>query len=552
MPFGMTPAPEVARDPDRLAALDEYDILDTVPEAEFDDLVTLACHLCAAPIGLISFVDRDRQWFKARHNFALPETDLGHSVCAHAVARGELLVIEDLAADPRTCTNPLVIDEPAVRFYAGAPLITPAGQVLGTICVIDHQPRPGGLRTDQAEDLVRLARQVMGLLEMRRVLLRRSRAVLGARRDSLVLRERLRASEAEIDERRSSERRQEALIAIGDALHASGSREASITAASRLLVETLGTARAGVGLRPVGADHLDIIADWVRPGLQSLVGRHKLCALRGAGGLRPGRISVRRNAAAEAGGAQIAIGLREQEPLEGVLFVQSDGPRDWSRAEMLFVQSVADRLSVSLAKRAALAKRELLARELEHRMKNTLSVVQALAAQTLRGLDDRGALDRLMRRLQALGKAHEVLLQESWSSAPIRPLVEASLALHGMDGRFEIAGPEMMLSPRATLSTSLLLHELGTNACKYGALSVPTGQVSVVWHIERPDDGDPVFVLGWCERGGPPARAPQHNGFGSRLIRAGLVGIGGGTLDYAPEGLTASFTAPVAAMTDAS
>lgn len=540
----MTHPPAAATDVVRLAALDEYEILDTAPEPEFDDIVALACRLCVAPVGLISFVDRDRQWFKARCNFDPPETDLSRSVCAHVVATGQLLVVEDLALDTRTRANPLVCEAPHIRFYAGAPLVTPSGQVLGSLCVIDHQPRPGGLDAEQTEDLLRLARQVMRLLEMRKVLLRRGHAVLGARRDSLVLRERLRASEAEISERRQSEQRQEALIAIGDALHQSHTREAATAAVTQLLVETLGAARAGIGLRAPGASGVDIVAERLREGAVD-PDPHGLEIL------RAGEVRVQRGVTDEAG-AQIAIGLREQEPMEGVLFVRDDGPREWSKAEVMFVQSVADRVSVSLAKRAALAKRELLARELEHRMKNTLSVVQALAAQTLRGLDDHGALERLMRRLQALGKAHEVLLQESWSSAPIRPLVEASLALHGMDGRFEVAGPEMMLSPRATLSTSLLLHELGTNACKYGALSVPAGQVAVSWHMEYPPGGEAVFVLDWHERGGPPAEPPRRHGFGSRLIRAGLIGIGGGALDYAPQGLTATFTAPLAAMTDAS
>ena len=102
----------------------------------------------------------------------------------------------------------------------------------------------------------------------------------------------------------------------------------------------------------------------------------------------------------------------------------------------------------------------------------------------------------------------------------------------------------MLLGPKATLSLSLLLHELATNAIKYGALSRETGRVAVEWRIDR-GGAEPTFVVGWRERGGPPARAPTRRGFGSRLIGMGLVGTGGAKLDYGEEGLEAQFSAPL-------
>ncbi|MET7243515.1 PAS domain S-box protein [Methylobacterium sp. EM32] len=174
--------PTALCDPDRLAALDSYAILDTLPERGFDDVVRLAGRLCDAPIALVSLVASTRQWFKARTGFPLPQTDLGRSVCAHALAQPEsLLVIPDLTRDPRTRDNPLVTAEPGIRFYAGAPLRTPEGHVLGTLCVIDYVPRPEGLTPSEADDLRALARQVMGQLALRRANAEQEAALRAAR-----------------------------------------------------------------------------------------------------------------------------------------------------------------------------------------------------------------------------------------------------------------------------------------------------------------------------------------------------------------------------------
>ncbi len=164
-------------DPERLSALDRYDILDTPAERGFDDIVSLACQLCRTPVALVSFVARDRQWFKARVGFNPCETPLSQSVCAHALGFDDLLVIPDLALDPRTAANTLVTGEPYLRFYAGAPLHTPEGISLGTLCVIDHEPRPGGLSPEQADALRALARQVMVQLELHRAVDNRGQAL---------------------------------------------------------------------------------------------------------------------------------------------------------------------------------------------------------------------------------------------------------------------------------------------------------------------------------------------------------------------------------------
>lgn len=161
----------------RLAALAGYAILDTPAEAGFDDIVLVASHLCQTPTALVSLVDRNRQWFKARIGFNPAQTPLSQSICSHALRQDGILVIPDLTLDPRTRDNALVTGDPHVRFYAGALLETPEGQRLGTLCVLDTAPRPEGLSSGQASGLEALARQVMAQLELRRVLDQRDAAL---------------------------------------------------------------------------------------------------------------------------------------------------------------------------------------------------------------------------------------------------------------------------------------------------------------------------------------------------------------------------------------
>lgn len=151
----------------RLAELVACHILDTAPEQVFDDIAALAAQLCAAPIALISLVDQDRQWFKAQVGIAVPQTHRDLALCAHAIrVPDEVMQVPDASEDARFLDHPLVCGDPGIRFYAGAPIITPTGHALGTVCVIDLQPRE--LADEQIEALRRLARLVSSLLQARR------------------------------------------------------------------------------------------------------------------------------------------------------------------------------------------------------------------------------------------------------------------------------------------------------------------------------------------------------------------------------------------------
>lgn len=153
----------------RVSALHRYAILDTLAERSYDDVVMLASQVCQTPIALISLVDTDRQWFKAKVGVEATETAREVSFCAHAiVCPDQPLIVSDARNDARFADNPLVLGEPNIRFYAGAPLVLPTGEALGTVCVADSKPRELG--PEQLEALGALSRQVVALLEMRRLL----------------------------------------------------------------------------------------------------------------------------------------------------------------------------------------------------------------------------------------------------------------------------------------------------------------------------------------------------------------------------------------------
>ena len=150
----------------RLNVLWQYDLLDTVPEAVFDDLTNLAALICEAPVALISLVDEKRQWFKSRIGVSVKETSRDVSFCAHAILQDGLFTVSDATKDPRFSGNPFVTGPQHIRFYAGVPLRSPDGYALGTLCVLDKEPRK--LRPEQKQAMRVLARHVETQLELRR------------------------------------------------------------------------------------------------------------------------------------------------------------------------------------------------------------------------------------------------------------------------------------------------------------------------------------------------------------------------------------------------
>jgi two-component system, NtrC family, sensor kinase len=161
----LMPANEV----ERVAALQKYAILDSEPEQGFDDLTLLASYICRTPIALISLVDESRQWFKSRIGITVSETPREVAFCSTAILSSEVMIVPDTLKDERFRNNPLVVSEPNIRFYAGAPLITEEGFALGTLCVVDRTPRE--FSPEQKEALKALSRLVLAQLEFRRNLI---------------------------------------------------------------------------------------------------------------------------------------------------------------------------------------------------------------------------------------------------------------------------------------------------------------------------------------------------------------------------------------------
>jgi len=200
------------------------------------------------------------------------------------------------------------------------------------------------------------------------------------------------------------------------------------------------------------------------------------------------------------------------------------------------------------------ARQQLMNREMAHRMKNTLAMVQAIVSQTLRrARSNQEAIQSINQRLSALGHAHTALTRTRWGNASIIEVIEGATAAHRADpARIRTEGPKMDLGAKAVLAITLALHELSTNAAKYGALSSDRGTVTIRWSLTG-GAADSRFHLRWIERGGPPVQPPQQRGFGSRLV-ADSVGAdlkGEAKLAFEPEGVTWTLDAPASAVLQA-
>jgi class 3 adenylate cyclase len=171
------PSPAPTNETERLAALHALNIIDSAPETAYDEIAELAAQICDCPVAYISFIDDDRRWLKARYGLptGVANAPRGNAVCATTICGTELFVVPDLKRDPRFANNPMVALEPPCRFYCGMPLITDEGYALGTLCVMDFEPRQ--LSFEQTEALRRLSHQVLAQLELRRKLIEHDQTI---------------------------------------------------------------------------------------------------------------------------------------------------------------------------------------------------------------------------------------------------------------------------------------------------------------------------------------------------------------------------------------
>jgi len=242
------------------------------------------------------------------------------------------------------------------------------------------------------------------------------------------------------------------------------------------------------------------------------------------------------------------------EEFEEIISREGRHPRVWSSTKAPLRDADGKVIglvgvSVEITERKRIEDRlQLMVNELNHRVKNTLATVQAIASQTLRG-GDPIVRQNLERRLMALAAAHDVLTREKWEGANIDDVVTGALAPFGDGGdyRFTVSGPSLRLLPRAALALAMGLHELTTNALKYGALSTLAGQVAINWQIV--EGASPALRLTWTESGGPPVIAPLRRGFGVRLIERSLAQDLGGKASVIfdqPSGIIGTIEAPLA------
>ena len=361
------------------------------------------------------------------------------------------------------------------------------------------------------------------------------------------------------------ERRRAYLLEIADTLRLIDDPDEILSTASRMMVERLNVGR--MGYAEVGDDdRVHVRGDWTAPGLESLAGRSFVLDDFGpslSSYLRRGidlavddvKLDPRTApsyAAYEAVQVRglILVSLVRDGRLDALFYAHDPKPRAWSREDVALMEDVAARTWQALARarveRQAGERQRLLINELNHRVKNTLATIQSLVHQTLRdGLVTRDARERLTERLLALSAAHNVLTRENWKSADLGEI--ASEALRPYDdppgSRIVASGPTARLAPNVALALSMALHELATNAVKYGGLSTAEGHVQVAWSREA--EGQ-AMVLDWRECGGPAVTAPTTSGFGTRLL-AGLAGELGGPakVTYDPAGVRCRLRVPV-------
>lgn len=204
------------------------------------------------------------------------------------------------------------------------------------------------------------------------------------------------------------------------------------------------------------------------------------------------------------------------------------------------------------AQQESVARQKILTAELQHRIKNILAMVSAIASQSLRGETVEEARGAFNGRLDALAHAHDVLIATAWRGSTLQTVLKNSLSMHlGENSRIDFSGPDVVLNAKQALSLSLGLHELATNAAKYGSLSGDTGEVSIRWTVDHQDDEyGAAFRLAWQESGGPEVAVPSRQGFGSRLLTRVLPADFNGrvSIDYAREGVSFVLTSPISGL----
>ncbi len=470
----------------RLDTLREYRIMDTGPEPAFDRVTKLVADLFEVPITLVSLVGDCRQWFKSAHGLGSTETPRDISFCDHVVVGEEAMVVTDARLDSRFAENPLVTGDPFIRFYAGVPLRAYNGAILGTLCIIDREPRPTlGFR--EMERLKDFATIIMAEADLRRIVAERDEA------------------------RRTLER----------ALDYSG------IATWQLDTRIDALRWRGATAELWGADYAtalqtsDAAFERIHPDDRAMV-----------------RAALDESMAS---GTPYAIEHRVLHPDRGVRWLGVRG--DWDvRDDDAALTGVCIDVTEQKSRQE---NANLLMRELHHRMRNlfaTVSAIISLTRHAARDVDD--YVERISSRLDALNRAQNVLLGANFMTGSMHALmreVEAAFP------RIRWSGPDLLLPENALVAMALVFNELATNAAKHGALTGENGLVEVSWSQDSEGTEPRLFRLNWAESGGatgvvPPARTS----FGTLLMERSVKNNLGGTIErrWEPGGLIVDIALP--------
>jgi PAS domain S-box-containing protein len=494
-PLGTPPAQEFCAEDARLSILAAHGGLATGSgeDAELSEIAAFAARLCDTPIAFVTLVTADAQYFVGRSGSDLVQTPRSSSFCAHAMLGAEPLEVPDASEDPRFADNPLVTGETHLRFYAGAPMISREGAPLGALCVIDSKPRPGGLTDLQRNGLILLSRAAM----------RRLHAV----------------------------RQQRAAHS-----HATASAK-TMREVADLLPAIIWTADGDGNFDYFNQRWIDVTGI---PGPTT------------AEGWRPLIHPEDADAAFGAWYKSFEAGKRFESSYR---LKHGDGSWRWTLARgvpqrdamgtlVRWYGTLTDihdghRLSES---------RDLLARELSHRIKNIFAVVSSLVSLRARNRPEVGEfVDELNASIRSLGRAHDFVrpVEGAKGDSLLGLLAELMAPYSAQDQRVTIGGQDCVIGPRAATPLALTFHELATNAAKYGALSTERGKVEI--ECTAPDD---IVRIAWRERSGPDNGTPASEGFGTRLVKSAIEGQLSGRIErrFTPEGLEVDVEIPLASI----
>jgi PAS domain S-box-containing protein len=491
----------------RLSILASYPTARSDIADQLNRLARLATQVCNTPIGLVSFVEADRQVFVGRSGTEMAETPREQSFSAEAMLGTELMLVPDASADPRFADNPLVTSEGGIRFYAGQPLFSSEGAPLGAFCVIDTEVRTA-LTDDQRETLHTLANAAIALLERWRT---------------------QQASEA-------------AQAHSASTIHELEQRFAVLADAMPQLVWSASA---------------DGRSDYFNEGWCAFTGAAAEQSY-GAGWMSflhddDGAIASAAWHGAVATGRDYEVEYRLR---------RHDGEYRWVIARGLpirdrdgnIVRWIGTCTDIHEARTDA-ERQEVLSRELSHRIKNIFAVISGLISMTARNRPEFREMGReLQERVLALGRAHDFVRphsersRQNYARSSLKGMLGSLFEPYQFAGesRILIIGDDLEIDDRSATPLALYFHELATNAAKYGALAANEGRIEIV--IGR-DHGD--VSLGWREQGGPPVPAEISRGFGSGLCELSITRQLGGRLDYdwQPDGLMVTAKIPSAVMT---